>query len=96
MWLLAHAVDGCDDMDGCFVLALFFFLSCIWWTIECVKPITLSLRVASRCTYGGPLNASADGRLNTFELPAVVASPIVYAFCFATLPKCPAMAFPGE
>ena len=25
MWLLAHAVDGCVDMDGCFVLALFCF-----------------------------------------------------------------------
>ena len=25
MWLLAHAVDGGVDMDGCFVLALCFF-----------------------------------------------------------------------
>ena len=25
MWLLAHAVDGGVDMDGGFVLALFFF-----------------------------------------------------------------------
>ena len=27
MWLLAHAVDGGVDMDGCFVLALCFFLA---------------------------------------------------------------------
>ena len=27
MWLLAHAVDGGVDMDGCFVLALSFFLA---------------------------------------------------------------------
>ena len=42
MWLLAHAVDGCVDMDGCFVFALCLFFW--WWTIERARlNISLSL-----------------------------------------------------
>ena len=39
MWLLAHAVDGCVDMDGCFVFALCLFFW--WWTIERARLNTL-------------------------------------------------------
>ena len=58
MWLLAHAVDGGVDMDGCFVLALCFFGR----TNECAKLSKLSLGVASRCPYGGPLNNAGHQR----------------------------------
>ena len=39
LWLLAHTVDGCVDMDGCFVFALCLFLC--WWTIERARLNTL-------------------------------------------------------
>ena len=35
MWRLAHAIDGCVDMDGCFVFAL-----CVFFVlVECANSI---------------------------------------------------------
>ena len=52
----------CVDMDGCFVFALCLFFS--GGGRSNVLDLIRSFGVASRCPYGCPLSANANGRLN--------------------------------